>query len=208
MPILWYHKFMKKIILSVFLLVILGLFVAAFLILNRPQATLTAAQKQQALENILGRQVVLKAAPVITGNVLHQGKYVSFLYPKAAKAFILYTNGQPYQYNDLEHFGFDLSDSHTHFFSEVIAYPSAQTLSDYSGVGLRQEDTTTYTQTTVSVDNQQGLEFSKYDMTAGYEKTVFFLLNGKIYTFVFESPDQQAENDLFNLLIPTIKFAD
>ena len=199
----------KRIFWLSFLLLVVAFFIIAFLILNRPQATLTAAQKQQALENILGRQVVLKAAPVITGNVLHQGKYVSFLYPKAAKEFILYTNGQPYQYNDLEHFGFDLSDSHTHFFSEVIAYPNAQTLGDYSrSVRLRQEDTTTYTQTTVSVDNQQGLEFSKYDMTAGYEKTVFFLLNGKIYTFVFESPDQQAENDLFNLLIPTIKFAD
>jgi hypothetical protein len=197
----------KRIFLALLLVAISIFFVAAFMILNRPSSSLTESEKKKALENILGRQVILQPTPTVAGNTQHQGKYVSFIYPKAAKEFTLLSNGQPAQFNDLEHFSFDLADTHTHFFSQVLAYPGTQALTDYPGVRLRQGEPDIYQQAAVvSADNQQGLAFSKYDMTAGYEKVAFFLVNGKIYTFSVQSPEQQALNDLFNLLIPTIKF--
>ena len=199
----------KRIFWLAFLLLIILLFVCAFLILNRPSASLTAAERNQALQNLLGRQVVFRETPIITGNIEHKGKYVSFLYPKAAKEFTLLVNGQPAMFDDLEHFSFNIADNHTHFMSEVRTYPSAQVLSDYPGVRLRQGESQTYTQTTViSADKTEGLAFSKYDITSGYEKTAFFLVDGKIYTFTVQCPEEQALNNLFSSLIPTIKFLD
>ena len=189
------------------LVIILALFVGAFLVLNRPSTSLTEAEKKQALENILGRQVMLSPTPTATGYTLHQGKYVSFLYPKAGKEFTLLSNGQPAVLGDIEHFSFNLAETHTHFFSEVISFTG--TLTDYPGVMVRQSDSQTYTQTAItSADNQQGLAFYKYDITAGYERVAFFLVNGKIYTFSVQSPEQETLNELSNQLIPTIKFVD
>jgi hypothetical protein len=200
---------LKYIFWFIFLIIIASLFLAAFIILNRPSISLTESEKEQALENILGRQVILKDNSPVSGNTEHNGKYVSFIYPKAGKEFILLSNGQPAKFDDLEHFSFDIADSHTHFFSQVLSYPAAQTLSDYPGVRLRQGESETYQQTTVtSADKQEGLAFAKYDITSGFEKIAFFLVNGKIYTFSVQSPDGQSLNDLFNRLIPTIKFLD
>jgi hypothetical protein len=200
---------LKRIFLLLFLMAVAAFFISSFAVLNRPSKSLTKTEEQQALENILGREVNTEVTPVPLGDTLHQGKYVSFLYPKAAKQFIALDNGQPVKFNDLEHFSFDISDSNLHFFSQVLVYPSIQSVSDYSGVRLRQSEPDTYTQSLVtSSDKQNGLAFANYDSQAGYQMTGFFLVNGKIYTFSIQGPDQQAVKNLFEEIIPTVKFLD
>jgi hypothetical protein len=197
----------KRIFWFSLLAIVLALFVGVFMLLNRPSTSLTEAEKKQALENILGRQVILSPTPTATGNTQHAGKYVSFIYPKKGKEFTLLSNGQPAVLGDIEHFSFNMDGTHTHFFSEVI--PFAGTLTDYPGVMARQSDSQTYTQTKVqSADNQQGLAFYKYDISSGYEKVAFFQVFGRIYTFSVQSPGEQDLMDLFNEVIPTIKFVD
>jgi hypothetical protein len=198
---------LKRIFLLLFLIAVAAFSLIAFNILNRPSKSLTKAEEEQALENMLGRQVNLNPTPIPTGNTQHQGKYVSFMYPKAAKEFIALNNGQPVKFNDLEHFSFDISDSNLHFFSQVLTYPSAQSLSDYPGVRLRQSEPDVYTQSLIaSADKQNGLAFANYDSQLGYQMTGFFLVGGKIYTFSVQGPDEQAVKNLFESIIPTVKF--
>lgn len=197
---------LKRVFLIILVILIAAFLIVAFLILNRPSKPLTKAEEEQALENLLGRKVNLSVTPVITGNTLHQGKYVSFMYPKAAKEFIALNNGQPVQYNDLEHFSFDITDSYLHFFSQVISFP-AQTPSDYPGVRLRQSEPNIYTQSQItSADGQSGLAFFNYDPQSGYQMTGFFLNSGRIYTFSVQGPADETVKDLFNQIIPTVKF--
>jgi hypothetical protein len=197
----------KRVLLIVALIFIAAFFVTSFIILNRPSKSLTKAEEQQALENILGRKVNTEVTPPVLGNAQYQGKYVSFMYPKAAKEFIALSNGQPVKFNDLGHFSFDISDSNLHFFSQVLVYPSIQSLSDYPGVRLRQSESDIYTQSSiVSSDKQDGLAFVNYDSQAGYQMTGFFLVGGKIYTFSVQGPDEQSVKDLFEKIIPTVKF--
>jgi len=199
---------MKKIILIIFLLLIASLILIVFNTLNHPSKSLTESQKQQALKNILGRPVVLTEKLAVTGNVLHKGKYVSFMYPKVAKEFVAQYNGAAVELPDLESFGFDLKDPRAHVFTAVLDGSSLTNLTDNPSVSLRQSQSGIYHQLTVTADGQSGLAFEKYDITAGYEKTGFFLVNGKIYSFSVQSADQQTEADLFNKIISTTKFLD
>jgi hypothetical protein len=196
---------LKRIILFACLILIVVLCVVAFLILNRPSRALTKAEEEQALENMLGRKVNTVVTPVAQGNTLYQGKYVSFMYPKAGKIFVEMGNGKPVEQNDLGDFSFDMADSNSHFFSEVLAF-SGETFNDSPGVRLRQSQPAIYTQSTITASGQNGLAFFSFDSDNGYEMIGFFLVNGRIFTFGVQGPDQQAVKQLFNQIIPTVKF--
>jgi uncharacterized protein YpmB len=197
---------LKRIILILFIIIIVAVFGIVFVILNRPSRSLTGAEKQQALENILGRKVNTAIVQPVEGNNLFQGKYVSFMYPKAAKEFIALENGKPVKFNDLGNFSFDIKDTNSHFFSQVLIF-SGQSLTDYPGIRLRQSEPDVYTQSTIiSSEKQTGLAFTNYDMQLGHQVTGFFLVNGKIFTFSVQGPDEKAIKSLFDQVIPTVKF--
>lgn len=196
---------LKRIILFIFLILVAAFVIGAFLILNRPSSSLTKAEEEQALENMLGRKVNTEVTPVAVGNTLYQGKYVSFMYPKAGKEAVDLYNGKPVAHDDLGDFSFDIASSNLHFFSEVLTF-SGTTFSDSPGVRLRQSQPAIYTQSAITADGQNGLAFLSFDSDNGYEMIGFFLVNGKIFTFGVQGPEQQAVKQLFDQIIPTIKF--
>jgi hypothetical protein len=186
--------------------VIALLFLAAFMLLNRSADPLTQSEKQQALSKILGRPVVLKEKKVATGDILYKGKYISFLYPAAAEITTPKVNGIPVSSSDLENFYFSVGDSsHINATITITQASSAETsIVDDPAVRLRQLQKDLYKQTEVTVDGQRGLEFEKNDQVV--EKIAFFFVNNKIYTLAVDGSDRKSMMDLYNKIIPSLKF--
>lgn len=197
---------MKKIISAAFFLLIIGCFVAAFMLLNRSADPLTQSEKQQALSKILGRPVVLKEKKVATGDILYKGKYISFLYPSAAEITTPKVNGIPVLSSDLENIYFSVGDSSRINATITISRASSAETSivDDPAVRLRQLQKDLYKQTEVTVDGQRGLEFEKNDQVI--EKIAFFFINNKIYTFAVDGSDRKSMTDLYNKIILSLKF--
>jgi hypothetical protein len=197
---------MKKIISAAFFLLIIGCFVAAFMLLNRSADPLTQSEKQQALSKILGRPVVLKEKKVATGDILYKGKYISFLYPAAAKIMTPKANGILVSSSDLENIYFSVGDSARINVTITISQASSAETSiiDDPAVRLRQLQKDLYKQTEVTVDGQPGLEFEKNDQVI--EKIAFFFVNNKIYTFAVDGSDRKSMTDLYNKIILSLKF--
>jgi hypothetical protein len=191
---------LKRIILLILLALIFVSFVSSFLILNRSTTSLTDTQKQQALTKILGRPVLLKDKATVAGKVLYKGKYYSFLYPEAATK---YNSSQAN--TSLESFKFDLSSPRIYAVTEVVAAGNNQKLDDNSGIRLREVQNAIYQQATVSADGKSGLSFEKNDAD-GVEKTAFFLVNGKYYSFSLVGNDKSSIEDLFVKIIASLKF--
>ena len=192
---------LKRIILLILSVIIVTLFVTVFLILNRSTAGLTDTQKQQALTKILGRPVLLKDKAIVAGDVLYKGKYYSFLYPEAATK---YNSAQVD--TSLESFKFDLSSPRIYAVTEVVAAESNQrVLDDNSSIRLREVQNTIYHQATVRADGESGVSFERNDAD-GAEKTAFFLVNGKYYSFSLVGNDKQSIEDLFVKIIASLKF--
>jgi hypothetical protein len=193
---------LKRILLIAFLVLIAVFLVIVFIILDRPTRSLTEAEKQEALLNILGRPVQLTDKSVPTGSVIYQGKYYTFMYPKAATKY----ESQLQQNSYLEGFKFDLADPKIYTVTEVDTAPSPRAvLSDNTGVRIRLIQNDIYREATISADNQTGLSFEKNNAD-GVEKTGFFLVNGRYYSFSFNGSDQQAIEALFQEVISTLKF--
>lgn len=197
---------LSNIIFGIFLVLLVAVFVAGFIILNRSASPLSQKEKEQALTNILGRPVVLKEKSVPTGDVKYQGKYMSFLYPAAAEKFIPSFNGTPIPSKNLEDFNFSLGkDPRIDMTTTVSKASSVETgVADDPGVRLRQSQKDTYKQTEVIADNQHGLSFEKNDQVI--EKTAFFFVNNKIYAFSVSGSDQKNVTALYNKIILSLKF--
>jgi hypothetical protein len=128
------------------------------------------------------------------------------LYPAAAETVIPKLNGTPIPSQNLEDFYLSFgSESHIDVAVTVIQASSVETtISDYPGVRLRQSEKDVYKQTEVTADNQHGLSFEKNDQSI--EKTAFFFINNKIYTFSVSGSDQKNVTELYNKIILSLKF--
>jgi hypothetical protein len=197
---------LSNIIFGIFLVLLVGVFIVGFIILNRSANPMTEKQKVQVLTNILGRPVVLQEKKVPTGDIVYQGKYFLFLYPAAAEKFVPSANGIPIPSKDLEDFYFSLGSSpRIDVITSVTQASSAETsIADDPSVRLRQSQKDIYKQTEVTADNQNGLAFEK--ISGGIEKTAFFFVNNKIYSFAVSGSDQQNVADLYNKIILSVKF--
>jgi hypothetical protein len=197
---------LSNIIFGIFLALLVAVFIAGFIILNRSASSMTEKEKVQALTNILGRPVVLQEKKVPTGDIIYQGKYVSFLYPAAAEKFIPKVNGTPIPSQDLEDFYFSLGDNpRINVTSTVTQASSVETnVVDDPSVRLRQSQKDIYKQAAITADKQNGLAFEK--ISGGIEKTAFFFVDNKIYTFSVSGSDQKNVADLYNKIILSVKF--
>jgi hypothetical protein len=199
---------MRKIILFVASIAIVLLSITAYFILNSPARELTSKEKEKALTQIVGRKLNLTGKDIPTGNLLHKGKYASFSYPAAAKIYRQMLNGKEAENTGaLESFMFDLESPKVYVVTEVIKAPSTTVnLSDYPSVSLRQTQKDQYSQVIVQVsDGTSGLGFNKTGDT-GFEKTMFFLVKGKIYSFSITSVDRQVEEGIAGKILSTLKF--
>ena len=201
---------MKKIILFIASMSIVLIVIAVLFILNSPVRELSKEERENALTQIVGRKLNLNGKEVITGDVVHKGKYASFLYPAAAKVYHQMVNGgEAENKGTLEYFAFDLDSPRVYVVTEVISASSTMTdLSNYPSVRLRQVQSDQYNQTLVKTqDKISGFVFDKTADT-GFEKTAFFYVNGKIYSFSITSVDNKKQEEVFSKIISTLKFYD
>ena len=167
---------------------------------------MSKTEKEAAIAKILGRKPNLTDS-IKTGDTQYKGKYVSFMYPAAGVIYTQRLNGAPVKQTNLEYFSFDLSDPKLIFSMEVVQTPGSVTsLEDYPSVKLRQLESNIYKQSQTEADNQTGFAFEKAGEASNSEKTGFFFLKGKIYSFSVQGSDLKAIEDLYNKIISGVKF--
>lgn len=195
---------MKKIVIAVLVIIVLVSIISVYIFLNRASKIMSQAEKEAAIAKILGRKPNL-TDDTPKGDTTYQGKYISFMYPARAK---IYTYVDPnFAQNEslLETFSFDIDNPRLIFnFSIVENTGNLPNVSEISGVKLRQDKTRGYKQSEVAADGYNGLFFEKDGSKS--EKTGFFLVNNKIYSFSIQSSDSKAVNELFNKIVSSVKF--
>jgi len=194
----------KKIASIILILLILAVGYFAFLVAPK---SLSQQQKEQDLAKILGRAPNLNGKPVRQGDVLHQGKYMSFYYPAQSVIYHQMLNGQQIDSkNSLEFFEFDMEEPRLLAVTAVIQVSSViQGITDFPGVRLRQSQPDMYQQSNRTAGGQNGLVFDKKDST-GYERTAYFYINGKIYSISVQSANKSKLTEIFNKIMLTLKF--
>lgn len=196
---------MKKILFLVLIVITIIAFVSVYIFLNRSSKIMSEAEKETAIAKILGRKPnFTDDAP--KGNVEFKGKYISFMYPATAAIRKQLLNGREVSYTGLEQLIFKIERPKLTLYMEVIEAPqNVENLNDYPSVKLRQIQPNIYDQKDIFVGNTKGLSFKKQS-TTGFEKTGFFFLNDKIYSFSIQGPDFKAAEELFNKIIASVRF--
>ncbi|HUD04380.1 MAG TPA: hypothetical protein VMR59_00110 [Patescibacteria group bacterium] len=195
---------LSRIILLIFLSLIVVTGLIIFLVLNHSAKSLTDAEKEAALVNILGRKPILTNNEA-TGTVLYNGQYASFSYP--AKA-IVYTYKDPNivkNKSELEMFSFDINNPRLIFnFSISDNSGNLADAKDSSGAIFRENQVNGYSQSEVVIGGAKGLVFAK----AGEhpEKTGFWLTNNKLYALSVTGSDYQEVVNLFDGITTSLKF--
>jgi len=194
---------MKKKLLLLFFIILI-LFGGYYLLSNINQSA--PLDKEKALIKILGRMPNLNGKTVVSGEVEYKGKYMSFLYPKAAKIYYQTLNGQRIENNGaLDYFGYDMEAPRIIFTSEVVAVSSVQTkLEDSTSVRLRQSQKDLYAESQIILaDGIQGLSFIKTGNDG--EISGFFFINNRYYTIAITGSSMKDMKDLFNKTILSLK---
>lgn len=194
----------KLLIATLVIITIIGL-VFLYLFLNYPSKNLSDAEKEAAIAKILGRKPNLNDNTP-QGDTEYKGKYIYFKYPQAAVIRKQLLNGQEVPYDGLERLIFKIESSKVTLYMEVIEAPvNVLSLSDYPSVKLRQIQSNGYVEQDVFVENIKGLSFEK-QTTSSFEKTAFFILNRRIYSFSIQGPDAKEVEKVFNNIISSTKF--
>lgn len=195
---------MKKKAVAVILIGVLILVI--YFILTIPGKSLTDEEKTKALTAILGRKPNLTDSTP-KGNKTYKDKYVSFLYPAAASA---YNYRDPNIKDDpsvLAIFSFDITNPRLIFNYSVISYTNTVTkVSDIPDARLRQIENNSYTQNSALADGNEGLVFQKKDAISGIEKSAYFFVNGKAYSFSIQGYDQKEVDNLYKTILSSTKF--
>ena len=196
----------KRVFYSIVIIFILVFLIGGFLILNRTVNPLTDEEKSRVLTRLSGGQISLTQKAKVKGLAQFKGKYYKFSYPLAGVIYNQDKSGS----DVLENFSFDIKDfPKIYFYSEVKKAASGiSNISDYSGVSFRLSNPDTYKKKAVIADNIDGFIFEKTNLqdSETYEQIAYFLVNGKIYSFSVQSVDQQAQVDLLNNILATVKF--
>ncbi len=195
---------MKKfIVLGLIILVVIGI-IFLFNILNSSSKSLSQAEKETAIAKILGRKPNLTDdAP--KGDTQYKGKYVSFMYPTKAKTYTYIDTNFAQNESLLETFSFDIYNPRLIFnFSIVENTANLRDVSEISGVKLRQDKTRGYKQVELTIDGHKGLVFEKDGNQP--EKTGFFIVNNKVYSFSVTGNSFKDVVGLFDNLVKTTIF--
>ncbi|MCL6096333.1 MAG: hypothetical protein M1444_01440 [Patescibacteria group bacterium] len=196
---------MKKFVSIMLIIAIFAGVLLMFYFLNKPLKEMSRVQKEAAIAKILGRKPNL-TDNTKTGVTQYRGKHVSFTYPASGVIYTQKLNGVPIEQTSLEYFSFDLSDPKLIFSMEVIqAAGSVTSLEDYPSVKLRQLQSNIYKQSSTDASGQMGLAFEKTG-SSNLEKTGFFFLNGRVYSFSVQGNDLKAIQNLYNKIILSVKF--
>jgi hypothetical protein len=201
---------LKKVFQIFLLFMTVTLLITGFLFLNRTVSPLSEADKHKALLKLLGRQVNLSEKTTPQGNLSYNGKYYSLMYPKAAEIYNPPDMANASAAGILEWFSFNIKQlPRAYFYSEVKEAPwYLSSVSDYSGIAFRLAKPDIYSKASITAGNQDGLVFEKQSLSnsEAYEKSGFFLVKGKIYSFTVQSVDERMEKSLFDKVMSTLRF--
>jgi len=195
---------LSRIIIIALLILLAVVSLTVFLILNHSAKSLTQAEKEAALVNILGRKPILTNNEA-TGTVVYNGQYASFSYP--AKA-VIYTYKDPNivkNKSELEMFSFDINNPRLILnFSVSSNSGSLVDAKDISGAIFRENQANGYSQSELLINGAKGLVFVR--QAAQAEKTGFWLVNDKLYTLSVTGSDYQEVVNLFDVIAISLKF--
>jgi hypothetical protein len=195
----------KKILVALLILLVILSLISVYIFLNYPSKNMSEAEKEAAIAKILGRKPNL-TDNTPQGETEYKGKYIYFKYPSAAIIRKQLLNGEEVPYNGLELFIFKIESTKLTLYMEVIEAPTnVASLTDYPSVKLRQIQSNSYSEEDVFVGDVKGLAFAKQS-TSSFDKTAFFFLNGRIYSFSFQSPDSKEVEKQFKSIISSVKF--
>lgn len=152
--------------------------VAGYVFLPSKSVPLSSAEKQKAMERLLGRRPVLSITPRPTGWVVHQGQYFTGTYPAAAR---IYADSASPSATLLETFQFQETASPAYFAVVTVrSAGEAKTYDDIADFHVRDIQKTVYAEQKVTITGSDGYVFTKNE--DGVEKTAFVLKNGNIYS--------------------------
>lgn len=172
---------MKKV--AAILIIALGFvagMIAAFVLFSKPDE-FTSAEKEKAINEILGRKANLDPQ-IKTGNGEFSGKYASFKYPAAGKIYDYKDPGSTNNESDLESFSFDLQNPRR-IFNYTVDSTSMTKLDELPAVSFRKNSANGYKETSREIDGISALSFTK-DRNGEFmaENSTFFIKDGNLFT--------------------------
>jgi hypothetical protein len=165
---------------------------------------LTQVQKEEALKNLLGRKAQAKEETVSTQWEDYISKYFSLSYPGWAKIYNKDNSNIKSNKSVLEFFRFDMEFPRITFIAQVLDGSKINKITDSSPVMLRRTQSDVYTEAPVKVSGRDGLIYSRNK--DGFERSAFFLIDGKEYSFVLSGANSPESSDIFNKIISQLKF--
>lgn len=185
----------KKLFLFCFLIAILALAIAFYILSLPPKEKLSKEFKEEAATKLLGRKVQLDDTTA-KGVVEYTGKYIQFKYPARA---VVYTYKGASSSAILEDFSFDIKEPKMVFNMQVIDASNFVTVADFPAVNLRKLRSYEYKEEKFKINDASGLVFFKQEN--GVEKSGFLISKNKLYSFVVTGQDETEVNKLFDDII-------
>lgn len=162
---------------------------------------LSQEQKKQAFENILGRDV-RETKNIPQGEKVYKGKYFSLSYPAYAKIYERKNPNITNNKNLLEFFRLDSENPKLKFVAMVSSGDGLARLEELSGVRSRKQNKQ-YIEMPLVVDGTTGILFIK--AIDGVERSSFFLMDGKSYSFVITGVDANALEKIYQQIMKSLQ---
>lgn len=170
--------------------------------LNQAPLPIAQEQKKQALENILGREVRVEKV-ISQGENIHTGKFFSLSYPVYAKVYDRKNPNITNNKNLLEYLRLDSEEPKFRFVMMVGRTDETAVLDELSAVRTRVQNRS-YQKLPVTIDGNDGLLFVKE--SGGVERSSFFLVNGKSYSFSITGVDSSELEKVYGKIMESVKF--
>ena len=182
---------MKKFMVIFFILCIIGAGIYYYLS-HLHDGSITADQKQKAIEALLGRRPVLTQPAQKTTWTQYRGQYFSVAYPPAAT---IYTHAvSSPSAGLLEILQFQSKEAPRYFFTiQVIPRNSIHSLGDLPGVRMRSLSPDIYKEKNDAIAGQSAMTFLKED-DQNVEKTAFIYSQGREYSLAITGVSPQILN--------------
>lgn len=165
--------------------------------------SLTSAEKKRAMEQILGRAVRSEAYQ--TEKIRLEGKYFSLSY--LGNAQILTATSDASLLEARVEF-YKIRSDEPGYTITVQVFDNAKLdidgLEDFSAVKIRKDKPDLYIQEPIGVAEARGISFAK--TKDGSEKSVFFLVNDKIYSLSISGVNYSEIFPFFDEVVSSISF--
>lgn len=199
-------KSLKKPLILLFFLGFIIAGIAAFFMLNSKPDSLTDAQKEEAIGNILGRKPNLNP-DIKTGDAIFEGKLIIFSYPARAKIYEYVPEGSRNNTTEIDRFSFDLEKPRLIFNYTASEKPALKALTDEPGVKLRQDASRGYVSEEVELDGQNGKSYKKEAVGGNRaEQTAYILNDGVLHTISISGASLEDASELFEGIINSATF--